>query len=75
MCIAKLLAIAGDIGSKFIKKSLPFDSESLRKLTGSLTFTSQKLEKEIGFDPKYNLYNTMEETIRWYRGEKSKAEV
>ena len=75
MCIAKLLAIAGDIGSKFIKKSLPFDSESLRKLTGSLTFTSQKLEKEIGFEPKYNLYNTMEETIRWYRGEKSKAEV
>jgi UDP-glucose 4-epimerase len=75
ICIASLLAIAGDIASKLIRKSLPFDSASLGKLTGSLTFTSQKFENEIGFEPKYNLYNTMDETIRWYRGEKSKAEV
>ncbi len=75
MCIAKLLAIAGDIGGKMIRRSLPFNSESLRKLTGSLTFSSQRIQEEIGFAPKYNLYNTIDETIKWYQEEKSNSEI
>ncbi len=75
MCIAKLFAIAGDIGSKMIRKQLPFNSDMLNKLTGSLTFSSQRIQEEIGFKPKHNLYNTIDETIKWYRGEKLNVEV
>ena len=67
MGIAKMLAIAGDIGNKIIRKSLPFNSEVLGKLTDSLAFSSERIQKDIGFKPKYNLYNTMDETIRWYK--------
>lgn len=67
MCIAKLFAVAGDIGGKSIKKSLPFNSKVLVKLTSSLTFSSKRIQEEIGFKPKYNLYNTIDETIRWYK--------
>lgn len=73
MCIAKIFAIAGDIGSKLIRKPLPFDSGVLRKLSSSLTFSSRKIQNEIGFRPKYNLYHTIDETIRWYKGEKSEV--
>jgi len=66
MGIAGILAIAGDIGKKIIRKSLPFNSEVLGKLTGSLTFSSGRIQRDIGFKPKYNLFNTIDETVRWY---------
>ena len=69
MSIAKIAAIAGDIVGKLLKKQFPFNSDILGKLTGSLTFSSQRIQKEIGFKPKYNLYNTMDETIKWYHEE------
>ncbi len=69
MGIAKVVAVIGDIGSKIIRKPLPFDSDVLRKLSRPLTFSSRRIQEEIGFGPKYNLYNTMDETIEWYRGE------
>lgn len=65
--IANGLAKIGDIGGHIIKKPLSFNSEVLRKLTSSLTFSSQKIQDEIGFEPKYNLYNTINETIKWYK--------
>lgn len=67
MGIAKMLAIVGDIGGRLSKRSLPLNSNVLGKLTGSLTFSSQRIQTEIGFKPKYNLYNTIDETIKWYR--------
>ena len=67
MGIAKMLAMAGDIGNKIIRKPLPFNSEVLGKLTDSLTFSSGRIQKDIGFKPKYNLYNTIDEIIRWYK--------
>ena len=67
MGIAKMLAIAGDIGNKIIRKPLPFNSEVLGKLTDSATFSSGRIREDIGFKPKYNLYNTIDETIKWYK--------
>ncbi|MBC8548923.1 MAG: NAD-dependent epimerase/dehydratase family protein [Candidatus Brocadiales bacterium] len=67
MGIARMLAIAGDIGNKIVTKSLPFNSEILGKLTDSLTFSSGRIQEDIGLKPKYNLYNTIDETIRWYK--------
>ena len=67
MGIARMLAIAGDIGKKIIRRSLPFNSEVLGKLTESLTFSSGRIQEDVGFKPKYNLYNTIDETVRWYK--------
>ena len=67
MGIAKVLAIAGDIGNKIIRKPLPFNTEVLGKLTDSATFSSGRIREDIGFKPKYNLYNTIDETIKWYK--------
>jgi len=67
LIIAKGLAIIGDIGGFIIRKSMLFNSQVLNKLTGSLLFSSRKIQEEIGFKPKYNLHNTMNETINWYR--------
>jgi|Deesub1362A_J573_1020465.scaffolds.fasta_scaffold00073_93 nucleoside-diphosphate-sugar epimerase len=61
--IAKALALAGDI----VGRPFPLNSSTLNKLAGSLTFSSLNIQKGIGFKPKYNLYNTIGETIRWYK--------
>ncbi len=65
--IAKGFALIGDIGERIIRKSLPFNSDILNKLTSSLTFSSRKIQEEIGFKPRYNLYNTINKTIRWHQ--------
>jgi len=69
MSIARGLAFMGDIGSRIIRKPLPFNSEVMGKVTGSLTFSSNKITLDTGFVPKYNLYNTINETIKWYKGQ------
>lgn len=65
--IAKMLAWAGDFGGCIIGKPLPFNSGVLNKLTSSSTFSSNKIQYEIGFRPEYSLYNTIDKTIGWYR--------
>lgn len=73
MGIATLFAIAGDIWSKTTRRPSPFDSDILGKLTGLLTFSSRRIKEELGFKPKYNFYNTLDKTIKWYNEEKSNA--
>ena len=65
--IARILAIIGDVGSKKTRTPWPFDSEILEKLSSSLTFSSRRIQEDIGFKPKNNFYNTIDETIRWYK--------
>ena len=36
------------------------------------TFTSEKAEKDFGFRPKYNLEESLEKTIAYYRNQKLK---
>ncbi len=69
MIIARGLAWVGDIGGRLVRKPLPFNSEALKKLTDSLTLSSLKIQKELDFKPKYNFYNTIKETVRWYKSE------
>lgn len=68
--IAKGLAKIGDVGGNIIRKSLPFNSEVLGKLTSSLTFSPRKIQEELDFKPRYNLHNTINETIKWYKNSK-----
>ena len=67
MRIAKGFALLGDIGGKIMRNPLPFNSDVLGKLTDSLTFSSGRIQEGIGFKPKYNLYNTIDETIKRYK--------
>ena len=68
--IARGLAWIGDIVGHIARKPLSFNSEALGKLTNSLTFSSRKIQEEIGFNMKYNLYNSIDETIRSYKERK-----
>jgi nucleoside-diphosphate-sugar epimerase len=63
LSIANGLAWLGDMGGGIIGKPLPFNSETLKKLTGSLTFSSRKIQEEMGFKPTYNLYNAISEVV------------
>ncbi len=67
MSIARLFALAGDISSSVIGKALPFNTDILNKLTDPLVFSSLKLQEELGFKPRYNLSNTINKTVKWYR--------
>ncbi len=67
MSFARPLALAGNLGSAIIRRTLPFNTDVLNKLTESLVFSSRKIQEEIGFTPKYNLFNTIHKTVEWYR--------
>lgn len=67
MSIAKGLALVGDAAGVIVRRPLLFNTEALEKLTSIFTFSSMKIHKEIGFKPQYNLHNTIDETVRWYK--------
>jgi UDP-glucose 4-epimerase len=67
LSLAKYLARAGDIGGYIVRKPFPFNSEILNKLTGSLIFSSRKIQEDIGFKTEYSLYDTMHKTVAWYK--------
>lgn len=67
MRIAKGFSWAVDVAESMIRKKLLFNSDVLDKLTNTYTFSSLKIQKEIGFKPRYNLSNTINETINWYK--------
>lgn len=68
--IARLFGWIGDKAGVLFKRSLPFNSEALEKFTGSYTLSSLKIQNITSFKPKYNLFNTAEENIRWYKNAK-----
>ena len=67
MGLARGLAVIGGIAGSIIGKQVPFNSNILEKLTGTYTFSSLKIQREPGFKPRYNLYNTINDTINWYK--------
>ncbi|NCO68614.1 MAG: NAD-dependent epimerase/dehydratase family protein [Nitrospirae bacterium] len=70
LAMARGIARLGDLGKIISGKPLLFDSSVVKRLTSPFTFSSGRIQKEIGFKPKYNLYNTAEKTINWYRENK-----
>jgi nucleoside-diphosphate-sugar epimerase len=63
---AKKLAYLGDISNKILKKHMPLNSHMLAKLVDASIFSSNKIQN-IGYNPRFNLYNTINETIAWYK--------
>jgi nucleoside-diphosphate-sugar epimerase len=67
--LAKIVAKAGDMGHKLSGRSFPFNTDMLEKLTGSLTFSSDLISRDIGFRPAFSWNQALAETIQWYRHE------
>jgi len=65
--LAKIFAKIGDNIDRIGVGSFLFSSEVLIKLTASRCFSSKKIQEEIKFIPKYNFYNTISQTISWYK--------
>ena len=64
MGLARGLAVMGGLAGSIIGKQVPFNLNILEKLTGTYTFSSLKIQRELGFKPRYNLYNTISDTMR-----------
>ena len=63
IAIPKLLFIIpariGDIIGRIMKKRFYFDSDSLNKLAGNAWFSSDRIEKELHFNPEWNLHKSL----------------
>ncbi len=42
-------------------------SEDFRKVSGSFRVSSSKIEKELGYSPRFSLDEGIAETVRWYK--------
>lgn len=72
LAIFKLLAIIGDSGKKLLGRRLPFCSETMKKLFGSAHYNSEKIQRELGFYPKYDLKKMLPSIIEAYQAQKGK---
>jgi UDP-glucose 4-epimerase len=66
----KLLGYAGDVGEKILRRRLPFNSESMSKLFGSAAYSSRRIQNEIGFQPKSDLFKMLPEIVANYKLER-----
>jgi len=67
MGLARGFAVMGGIAGSIIGKQVPFNLNILEKLRGTYALSSLKIQRELGFKPRYNLYNTISDTINWYK--------
>ena len=63
-CFFTVLAKCGDIICKIRGRRLLFDSDTLNKISGSAWFSSEKIERQLGFKPDYDLEKALPEMIR-----------
>lgn len=59
------LAKAGDAIGKLSGRRFPFDSDALRKLSGSAWYSSAKIRRELGFQPQHTLQQSLPDIIRY----------
>jgi len=65
---ALALAKTGDLAEKLVRRPLPFNSSTLKKLTGTYTFKSDLIREQIGYVPQFNLQNSMATIIeKWHK--------
>jgi len=65
--VLRTLGTAGDVIGGLRKKRFMFDSDALEKLTGSAWYSSQKIERELGYQPRMTLEASLPELIDDYR--------
>jgi UDP-glucose 4-epimerase len=58
------LARLGDGFGRLTRRRFPIDSDSLEKLTGSAWYSSAKISRELGFQPRHTLRKALPDIIR-----------
>lgn len=58
------LAKLGDGFGRLTGRRFPIDSDSLEKLTGSAWYSSAKIGRELGFQPRHTLWKALPDIIR-----------
>ncbi|OAI02374.1 NAD-dependent dehydratase [Methylomonas methanica] len=58
------LASLGDGFGRLTGRRFPIDSDSLEKLTGSAWYSSAKIGRELGFQPRHTLWKALPDIIR-----------
>lgn len=62
-----VVAKIGDVIGGLRRKRFPFDSDALKKLTGSAYYSSAKIQRELGFYPTKKLEDVLPDIISDYR--------
>lgn len=61
--LLRILARAGDVIGRARGKRFVFDSDAMDKLIGSACYSSEKIAKELGFQPNYRLRDALPELV------------
>jgi len=64
MGLLKMLAKVGDGIGRVRGRRFLFDSDALNKLIGSASYSSEKIERELGFQPKWDLCSALPDIVR-----------
>ncbi|ANE57531.1 NAD-dependent epimerase/dehydratase family protein [Methylomonas sp. DH-1] len=65
LALLRLAAKFGDGFGRLAGRRFPLDSDSLDKLTGSAWYSSDKIRRDLGFEPEHTLRDTLPEIIRY----------
>jgi nucleoside-diphosphate-sugar epimerase len=60
-------AVTGDAMGRLLGRRLTFDSETLRKLLGSASYSSRRISRDLGYAPSTSIYESIPSLISWYR--------
>jgi len=69
MSALKLLGYLGDVIGRTRGRRFMFDSDALESLLGSASYSSKKIEAELGFRPSRNLQDALPEIIEFLRSQ------
>jgi nucleoside-diphosphate-sugar epimerase len=65
LVILRILAKTGDIIGQLTARRFLFDSDALLKLSGSASYSSAKISRELGFFPQHTLAQSLPDIIRY----------
>ncbi len=65
--LLKLMGYCGDAAGFVIRRKMPIDSGVIRRITGDLCFSRDKILAEIGFEPGVSLQEGIRQTAQWYQ--------
>lgn len=58
------IARTGDIAGALTRRRWPFDTPACERLLGSARFESERIRRELGFEPRWDLAASMPEMVR-----------
>jgi nucleoside-diphosphate-sugar epimerase len=73
--LLRLLGTLGGIGERLLRRPLPVNPRAVRRLTGDLVFRTDRIRRELGFRPPFDLKEGMAETVAWYRNSGAAGDV